>query len=157
LRHKVRKIISGGQTGADRAALDVAIALKVSYGGHVPQGRWAEDGRIPDLYKGLVETESPDPADRTRINVIQSDATVIISHGKLKGGSLLTWRRARNARVPLLHVDLDRQSFDEAVVATRAWLDAAGCDVLNVAGPRESKDQGIYEETYKFLNAVLAP
>lgn len=152
-----KKIVSGGQAGVDRAALDIAIEIGMQYGGYVPQGRWAEDGRIFKRYEGLIETESSDPSERTRLNVISSDATLIISRGKLNGGSLLTWQVARNARLPLLHIDLDRYHLDEAAAKTRVWLDAARCDVLNVAGTRESKDPGIYAEAFAFLRAVLTP
>ena len=75
----INKIISGGQTGVDRAAFDAAIANGVEIGGFVPRGRWAEDGTIPEKYKGLVETESEDPAERTRLNVINSDATILLT------------------------------------------------------------------------------
>ncbi len=98
-------IISGGQTGVDRAALDVAIEIGLPYRGFVPQGRWAEDGIIPRKYKGLTECDSSEPALRTRLNVENSHATLILSHGKLSGGSLVTWQAARNARKPCLHID----------------------------------------------------
>lgn len=154
--HRLRKVISGGQTGVDRAALDVAIARGMPYGGYVPRGRWAEDGRISHHYEGLIETDSDDPAERTRLNVIHSDATLIISRSKLTGGSLLTWTIARNERLPMLHIEFGILDIDGAVAKTRVWLDAARCEVLNIAGPRESKEPGIYDEAVPFLHAVFA-
>ena len=84
------QIVSGGQTGADRAALDIALELGFESGGWVPLGRQAEDGKIPDRYPNLRETDSPLPAVRTELNVRDSDATLIVSHGTLVGGTALT-------------------------------------------------------------------
>ena len=148
-------IVSGGQTGADRAALDVAIALGLSYRGTIPAGRWAEDGEIPSKYKGLTECDSPDPAVRTRINVEDSDATLILSHGKLSCGSLYTWRAARAARKPCLHVDLERNDQNAAVEKIALWLRNGEFTELNVAGPRGSKDPVIYDATVAILTKVL--
>lgn len=155
--HRPDKIISGGQTGVDRAALDLAIENGIAYGGYIPLGRWAEDGTVSDKYKGLIETETSEPAERTKLNIVHSDATLIISRGKLKGGSMLTWRIARAQRRPLLHIDLDRYNIEEAVAKTLVWLEAARCTTLNVAGPRESKDPGIYDDALTFLRRVFKP
>jgi hypothetical protein len=86
----IRKIISGGQTGADRAAFDAALALGLPIGGWVPKGRKAEDGVIPAHYSNLRETDADDYESRTRLNVREADATLILSHGPLTGGSQLT-------------------------------------------------------------------
>src|SRR5882724_8999943 len=137
------KIISGGQTGADRAALDFALAHGIAIGGWVPQDRLAEDGRIPDRYAGLVETASVDLAERTVKNVRDSDATVIVSHGPLARGSLLTFQEARRAGKPLLHLDLDGLGIDEAAARLRSWLATSRPGALNVAGPRASEDPRI--------------
>lgn len=148
------KIISGGQTGVDRAALDAALECGLQIGGFVPLGRWAEDGRVPSKYKGLTECDSAGPAVRTRLNVENSDATLIISHGRLFDGSLITWKVARNARKPCLHIDLDRNSHDAAVEKILLWLQTGGFDELNVAGPRASKDSGIYDSVIAILRCV---
>src|SRR5258706_15582674 len=100
------KIVSGGQTGADRAALDVALEQGFEIGGWIPKGRRAEDGPIPQSYRGLLETDSADPSVRTALNVRDSDATLIVSHGQLRGGSLLTLDEARRLGRCVLHVDL---------------------------------------------------
>src|SRR5262249_22632802 len=139
----LEKIVSGGQTGADRAALDVALASGLEVGGWVPRGRLAEDGRIPDRYPGLVETDSADPSVRTAATVRDSDATLILSHGPLAGGSRLAQREAEQSAKPLLHLDLDRVSEAAAAARLRGWLAAVAPRTLNVAGPRASEDPGI--------------
>ena len=87
---RISRIVSGGQTGADRAAFDYALANEIEIGGFVPKNRAAEDGAIPAKYPNLRETETEDSAERTRLNVLNSDATLIFSHGALAGGSRLT-------------------------------------------------------------------
>jgi len=82
----IKKIISGGQTGADRAALDVAIKLSIPHGGWIPKGRKAEDGPLPEIYK-LKEMPTDSYPARTEQNVIDSDGTLIIARGKLTGGT----------------------------------------------------------------------
>jgi membrane protease YdiL (CAAX protease family) len=151
----LEKIVSGGQTGADRAALDVALALGLEVGGWVPRGRRAEDGRIPDRYPGLAETDSDDPAIRTVRNVRDSDATLVLSHGPLCGGSLLTLREARRAGRPALHLDLDVLSETSAAERLRAWLEELRIATLNVAGPRASEDPAIAASTAAVLRAAL--
>ena len=135
----VNKIISGGQTGVDRGALDAAIALGISHGGWCPLGRLAEDGRIPNRYQ-LQETDSPDYPVRTERNVLDSDATLILYRGQLSGGTLLTHRFADEHQRPCLAVDLDAPLSPAEV---RQWLQAHRVEVLNVAGPRESQSPGI--------------
>jgi len=118
-------------------------------------GRWAEDGRVPSKYKGLTECDSPDPAVRTRLNVETSDATLIFSHGKLSGGSLTTWKAARNARKPCLHIDLDSNSHEAAFEKIDLWLRTGEFEDLNVAGPRASKDPEIYHQVFAILVRVF--
>ena len=151
----VRKIVSGGQTGADRAALDFALAHDLEVGGWVPKGRLAEDGPIPGRYSGLVETETADPAFRTALNVRDSDATLILSHGPLTGGSLLTLQVATRARKPVLHFDLDKVAPAAAAAELRGWLAALRPAILNVAGARASKDPAIGAETEDVLRLAL--
>lgn len=147
--------MSGGQTGADRAALDAARVWGVSSGGFVPAGRLAEDGRIPASYTSLVETPTDDYDERTRLNVLHSDGTLILSHGALSGGSAFTWRVANDARKPCLHVDFDLLSMRAAVLEVEQWLVDAAIVTLNVAGPRASHDAHIYAATFALLSAVL--
>jgi hypothetical protein len=145
------RIVSGGQTGVDRAALDVAIALGIPYGGWCPKGRLAEDGAIPRQYQ-LTETELPDYAQRTEQNVLDSDATLILCRGQPTGGTELTRRLAERLRRPHLVVDL-LQPFDWPVV--RDWLAERENGTLNVAGPRESQCPGIHDQAVEFLREML--
>jgi len=148
-------IVSGGQTGADRAALDVGLARGLRIGGWVPRGRAAEDGPIPARYVGLVETDSADPAVRTARNVRDSDATLIVSHGPLAGGSRLTLEEATRTGKPRLHLDLDELSLASASERLADWLAEVRPRVLNVAGPRASEDPRIAADTAALLEAAL--
>jgi len=135
------RIVSGGQTGADRAALDWAIAHGIPHGGWCPRGRRAEDGRIDGRY-ALIETPSRDYEQRTRWNVRDSDGTLIVSRsGVLTGGSAYTARCAERLGRPLLHA---HPGADDAQ-ALRAFLERHRIRTLNVAGPRASVDPEIYE------------
>ncbi len=150
----VRRIVSGGQTGVDRAALDVARALGIACGGWCPRGRRAEDGRIPDRYP-LRETESRDYATRTRLNVRDSDATLVLTRGAPTGGTRLTVDVAVFAGRPVLVIDLDGDR-EAGLDAARRWLAETPVRTLNVAGPRESTAPGIYAEAADFLRRLLA-
>jgi hypothetical protein len=152
----LKKIVSGGQTGADRAALDIAMERGLEIGGWIPKGRLAEDGPISPRYRGLVETDSADPSVRTTLNVRDSDATLIISHGPLRGGSLLTLQEARRLGRSLLHIDLSVKSPFSATAAVSAWLQSVNPSILNVAGPRASDDAAIYPSAVELLRAVLS-
>jgi hypothetical protein len=121
----------------------------------VPKGRLAEDGRIPERYVGLVETESADPAVRTVRNVRDSDATLIVSHGPLAGGSLLTFDEATRTNKPHLHLDLGQLSLASASDTLGDWLADVRPRVLNVAGPRASEDPLIAADTVALLEAGL--
>jgi predicted Rossmann fold nucleotide-binding protein DprA/Smf involved in DNA uptake len=149
---KVEKLVSGGQTGVDRAALDVALALRLPCGGWCPAGRLAEDGAIPERYP-LRETESASYPERTRRNVLDSDATLILYRGKLRGGTALTARLARHHGRPCLTVALETAPRPEAI---RDWLVERAVHVLNVAGPRESEAPGIHAEATELLRRLLA-
>jgi hypothetical protein len=149
------KIVSGGQTGADRAALDVARAWRIATGGWVPAGRLAEDGRIADVYEGLAETADVEPSERTRFNVRDSDGTLILSHGALVGGSALTRDVAGEIKRPCLHVDLSQSDAAASVSAVHRWIEENKIRVLNVAGPRASEDPQIHFGTTAVLSGLL--
>jgi len=155
LPNKVLKIVSGGQTGVDRAALDFAIENGFEYGGFVPAGRVAEDGEIPHKYNGLVEIASSDPAERTRLNILYSDATLLVTHGEPAGGSKLTLQFARELKKPVLHIDLAAEDLSVAVEKARQWLEITPCRSLNIAGPRGSEDGRIYGNVVQLLTAML--
>ncbi len=150
----VNKIISGGQTGADRAALDVAIQLGISHGGWIPKGRLTENGKLDDKYH-LKEMASPNYNKRTEQNVIDSDGTLIISHGKPTGGSEYTREMAILHGRPWLHIDLNRTESFQAAKQIISWLAEHEIEVLNVAGPRASKDSAIYPATFDILESVF--
>lgn len=149
------KIVSGGQTGADRAALDVAIHMGLPHGGWVPCGRRAEDGEIPAHYQ-LKEMPTDSYPARTRANVVDSDGTLILTHGKRKGGSKLTREYTDTFDKPCLHIDLNDISGDNALYTLVNWLTDNVIKVLNVAGTRASEDPFIYDKVFEILNnAVL--
>lgn len=138
------KIISGGQTGADRGALDAALGLGAPCGGWCPKGRKSEAGPIPPEYL-LRETPSDDYAERTRWNVRDSDGTVIFTYGLPKGGSALTAEIALELGRPCLLIDLGRARAEDAAARLRRWVHTQGILTLNVAGSRESRSPGIAE------------
>jgi hypothetical protein len=136
------KIISGGQTEADRAALDVAIELGIAHGGWIPKGRKTESGRLPSRYQ-LKEMPTDSYPKRTEQNVLDSDGTLIISHGELTGGSEYTRQMAEKHGKPWMHIDANKTSVEAAVQVIRAWISGSGIKILNVAGPRASEDSKI--------------
>jgi Circularly permutated YpsA SLOG family len=147
------RIVSGGQTGVDRAALDAALALGFGAGGWCPLGRRSEDGEIPARYP-LVETASDKYPVRTRMNVHDSDATLILTLGEFDSGTRLTAEMARRMGKPCLVVQLDGA---DAIERARSWLAQIRPAVLNIAGPRESKRPGIYGRAFAFLSRILKP
>ena len=148
---QVAKIVSGGQTGVDRAALDVAIELNFPCGGWIPKGRRAEDGRLSPDYP-LRETGGRGYAERTLLNVRDSDATLILTRGEPTGGTALTVEYAYSLDRPHLIVDLDASSGPGEA---KEWLVENEARVLNVAGPRESSAAGIYDQATAYLLALL--
>jgi len=148
----IRRIVSGGQSGVDRAALDVALELGLDCGGWCPRGRRAEDGAIDPHYP-LTETASTDYKVRTRLNVRDSDGTLVLTRGAPAGGTRLTVRFARALGRPCCVIDL---AADDRVDEARAWYAAHAIAVLNVAGPRESTAPGVYDEAHAFLSRLLA-
>jgi len=151
-RHGVQRIVSGGQTGVDRAALDVAIELGIEHGGWCPRGRRAEDGPIHPKYQ-LVETESVDYVVRTQKNVVDSDGTLLLYRERLQRGTLLTHQIVKRHGKPLLRVRLDRPVSIDRVVR---WLSEQSIRVLNVAGPRASSQVDIEKQAYDLLKKVFA-
>jgi hypothetical protein len=150
----ISKIVSGGQTGVDRAALDVALDLGLACGGWAPRGRRAEDGRIPARYP-MRETATAAYPQRTRLNVRDADATLILTRGEPAGGTAFTIACAERIGRPWMLVDLASPDLDHLVAAVREWLLHQSARVLNVAGPRESSAPGIAAEAAAFLRSVL--
>jgi hypothetical protein len=148
-----RRIVSGGQTGADRGALDFAIERGYPHGGWAPHGREAEDGKIPLKYQ-LLELVHGGYRQRTRRNVEDSDGTLIINRGDLDGGTLATQVFAQRLNKPHVVVQLDQVVTAEVVASVIEWVQRHDIKTLNVAGPRESKRPGIYSLTRELLVEV---
>ena len=147
----IERIVSGGQAGVDRGALDAALALGLACGGWCPRGRWAEDGPIDPRYP-LRETPSGDYPQRTEWNVRDSDGTLVLTRGRPSGGTALTITVARRYGRPLLVLDLARSPDP---VQVHLWTEAHGISILNVAGPRESQQPGIHDEARRLLERAL--
>lgn len=147
---QIRKVISGGQTGVDRAGLDAAMEAGIPVSGYCPKGRLAEDGTIPSKYP-LIEMPSPESYYRTENNVLHSDGTLIINKGELSAGTKLTLDFCIKYGKPRLVVQLDSAKIIEPADILR-WADAQLINTLNIAGPRESKfPEGIYADSRAFL------
>jgi hypothetical protein len=151
----VERVISGGQTGADRGGLDAALDLGIAHGGFCPKGRRAEDGTIPARYQ-LEETASADYSERTRKNVEAADATVVFTRGQPKGGSALTVTLARGAGKPVLAIDLNATSSFGACMELDEFLRRVGPRTLNIAGTRESEAVGISASVREIARRVLS-
>lgn len=147
----IEKIISGGQTGADRAGLDAAMEAGIPVGGYCPKGRLAEDGTVPDKYLMIELSKGGYPA-RTERNVVESDGTLILNVGKLSGGTKLTQDSTRKHGKPCLVVQLDKQPETAPV---RQWVEANNIRILNIAGPRESKHPGLHDIAVTFLRCLF--
>ncbi len=149
--YTIKKIVSGGQTGVDRAALDVAMEMNIPVGGWCPKGRKAEDGPI-DVKYSLRETKSSDYEIRTMFNVRDSHGTLILTKGNPSRGTALTIQRAKGLDKNYMVIDLDKSHDLESV---KVWLFDNYIDVLNVAGPRASNFPDIYDQARAFLESLL--
>jgi hypothetical protein len=149
----IKKIISGGQTGADQGALDAAIKLGIPHGGWIPKGRLTEKGPLPDKYD-LTEMPDTSYALRTEQNVIDSDGTLIISHGELSEGSDYTRKMAIKHHRPWLYINLNKTPAFKATNLISSWIKENTIEILNVAGSRESKDNLIYQDVSKIIESV---
>ncbi|MEK7505547.1 MAG: putative molybdenum carrier protein [Patescibacteria group bacterium] len=152
----ISKIISGGQTGVDRAALDFAIKNNIAHSGFCPKGRRSEDGIIPDKYN-LTETDSPDYLTRTAMNVKNSDGTLIITRGNPEGGTRETINLCIRNNKPKFIISSEHKFRTQEFFY---WVKENNIATLNVAGPRESKQPGIARHTNRVLTELftaLAP
>ena len=150
----LKKIISGGQTGADRAGLDTAIAKGIPHGGWIPKGRKTEDGVLPDKYN-LSEMTTKSYPKRTEKNILDSDGTLIISHGKITGGSSLTRKLAKQHEKPWIHLNMNDLSIKEAATQLTRWIKGHQIQILNVAGPRATKDPAIHSITSEVIESCI--
>ena len=150
----IKKIISGGQTGADRAALDVALKLGIPYGGWIPKGRKTEKGPLPKKYQ-LQEMPTDSYEARTEKNVQDSDGTLIIARGKLTGGTDYTRQMTLKRKKQILGIDLNLTGHYDAASLAASWIRLQHVQVLNVAGPRASEDRQIYSDVVIILEQVV--
>lgn len=149
------EIISGGQTGVDRAALDAARAAGAPCSGWCPRGRRAEDGPIPACYP-LTETASAGYRARTRANVALADATLVVAFGEPSGGTALTIAYCRDLGRPCLVLDAERTPVAAVASRARAFVRAHDVVTLNVAGPRASSEPRAYDYARALVAALLA-
>jgi len=147
-------IISGGQTGVDRGALDAALELGIACKGWCPEGRTAEDGQIPERYP-LLELTGAGYYERTRKNVQDSDGTLILHRGPLSGGTQLTLDSSRDLGKPLLVLDAAGVSAEEGAARAGAFIADRGIHRLNVAGPRESHWPGARAYAHALIRALI--
>ncbi len=145
------KIISGGQTGVDLAALDFAIENNISCGGWCPKGRINEDGIIPDKYP-LSETKSPEYTERTEMNIKDSDGTLVLYSGNIDSGTKFTLKRAMELQKPFFSIDIKN---DLDTISIKQWMKTYNIKIINIAGPRESSSPGIYKLVYEFLKTNI--
>ena len=151
----LKKIISGGQTGVDRGALDAALELGFPCGGSCPLGRRAEDGVIPERYP-VTELATDEYRPRTRQNVLDGDATLIVFFGEPSGGTLATLRICQETQKPVLTIDAAAKTPAEAAIELRAFIEQHAVSVLNVAGPRESSHPGAHDYAAALTRALLS-
>ena len=152
------RIVSGGQTGVDRGALDFALGHGLECGGWCPPGRESESGRIPERYP-LREVEIPDYQERTRRNILDSDATLVITlGGKMEEGTRLTIKWAGEYGRPVFRLDLRCPGMPDAdaLAELARWMGSGGISTLNVAGNRESTSPGISGLTVKILERLFS-
>lgn len=161
----INKIITGGQTGVDQAALDAAIEAGISYGGKCPKGRIDENGLIPGRFSHLEEvtgefkTEKENYDARTMKNIEESDGTLIIVPSiplpkNIQDGTLLTIQEAKKQGKPHLLIDISEpQKINESLIIE--WIKEHDISCLNVAGPRESNAKGINMASLELLGKIL--
>lgn len=150
----LQMIISGGQTGVDRGALDACLELEFSCGGWCPAGRAAEDGPIAACYP-LIELPSPYYDDRTRRNIIESEATLIICDGKLSGGTALTANYAKQIGRPVFIFEVSPFFIDQTMENLTDFLEAYGVETLNIAGPRASQWPKAYDSAKHIVKHLI--
>lgn len=155
----LKKIVSGGQTGVDRCALDVAIELNYEYGGWCSRGRKAEDGIIDQVtYSNLIETSTDEYPQRTKFNVTDSDGTlIIINSGENSIGrrTKLTINTAKKYKKPLFIFNLNENNINLNEIKIIEWILTNNIQILNITGPREETTPGIHSLTQHFLRSLL--
>ena len=153
MKNNLISIVTGGQTGVDRAIMDFCLLKGIPLGGWCPKGRLAEDGIIDSKYP-LIETQSSEYEIRTDLNVKDSDGTLILNFGEISHGTLFTLDCAKKRNKPYLIIEsqhpIDVQAFND-------WLHSSKITILNVAGPRESLEPGkIYTESFAIFESLFS-
>ena len=153
----LEKIISGGQSGVDIAAIDAAIANSFPYGGMIPKNRKCENGTIPLTYSDFKESKSFDYKDRTLYNIVDADGTLIFNEGDtVTSGTLLTFNYAKKIKKPCIVINvLELDGFFSKDLTVLSFVQKNRIKVLNVAGPRESKCPGIYQKVYNIMDSSI--
>ncbi len=151
----IHKIISGGQTGVDRAGLDAAILNNIPHAGWCPRGRKSEDGLIPAKYR-LTEHVSPFYIDRTEQNVVDSDGTLIIHSGKISKGTAKTYAFCKRHKKPALLLDAEKTTLEKSISEIDTFIDKYTVRILNIAGPRASHWPAGYDYAFKLINSWLS-
>ena len=152
----MKKIISGGQTGADIAAVDAAISCSFPYGGFIPKGRVCEKGKIPSHYIHFTEAVNDNYNLRTSKNVRASDITIIFTHGPLTGGSKFTKDCCDVSKKKYLHVNLNVVDKEDAVESVTRFIQYYQAEVVNVAGSRASKSPLLYAQVKHIMQSVIS-
>jgi hypothetical protein len=150
----IKKIISGGQVGADQGALDVAIKYGIPHGGWIQKGRKTQNGILPPKYH-LKEMSTASFKDRIEQNVIDSHGSIIITRGTLAGGADYCLKMAQKHGRTCLHIDLNTLSEFTAASRLNAWIKENDIEVLNVNGSRASEDSGIYKDTMDIIESAV--
>ena len=150
----IKKIISGGRIGADQAALDVAIKMGIPHGGWIQKGRKTQRGILPEKYQ-LKEMPVAGFKERIEQNIIDSDGTVIISHGNLTGGSDYGQEMAKKHNRPCLHIDLNETPLSIVPSEINTWIIENNIEILNVTGSRASEDPKIYKDTMNIIEGTI--
>ena len=155
----IKEIVSGGQTGVDQAGFFVATELELPVGGYCPKGGLDEEGMcILDRYPSLLEASTPDPDERTRLNIDHSDGTLIVVPSwplpsRIKDGTNLTINYAQEQDKPFFIINLAEQS--SVINDVQQWVREHNIEKLNIAGPRESNSPGIYEQSRDLFRELL--
>lgn len=155
----INKILSGGQTGADRGGLDASIVLGIEHNGYCPKGRKSEDGKIPKIYN-MIETESDKYPPRTLLNIKNSDGTIIFTKTPMGRGSELTIKFCKQETKPYAVIyyscfNSDKNEIKTMITNTAEWIKFRKINCLNIAGSRESHCPGIQETVKNFLVEVI--
>ncbi len=149
----VRKIISGGQSGVERAALDLAIQLGIAHGGWVAPGRLVDDGLLPGHYR-LQEMAFADGPGSAEPNIEMADGVLLLARGPLTGEAAAVHSRAQARHSPCLAIDLDRYTRFQSSLLINSWLQAQKVEILFITGPRESEQPSIYRDTMECFRAA---